>query len=183
MSAENSPIPRFILPETYTRDRDRNYRAFRSPEDGKIVQILDGLWHAARIEDWMRADGERLALDDFQQSAQDAYPEYGYDMRQNMAGAAFNAVLKPMMDEAVTDAWKNPAYEANPYRPYASWIKDQWRRRQFLVSTQAAYDTYQGLVHHEKPAKRQLKFLRTFDVLFDVAPQDEPEITSQEEDE
>lgn len=193
MSTEAStPIPRFVVPDTYTTDHYRNYRAFRSPEDGEIVQILDDLWHASEIDDWMRADGERLTLADFQAVALDplTYPKYddrinSYDLRMNMAGAAFNAVLNPIIDDALAAGWalikENPdAYQENVYGPYYSWARNAFRRRQFLVSTQRAFATYQAL----SLTKPHLKFLRTLEVLFDVElPDDEPMVSSEEPNE
>lgn len=173
--SEHAPIPHFTLPETYNSDQDRNYRAFRSPEDGEIVQILDTLWHANPVKDWMLEDGDKLILKDFQEAAQIAYVDDKIDVRMNMAGLAFNSILQPMIIGAVHDAWQNPNYSTNPYRPYASWMKDQYRRQQYLISTQAAHDTYISFKQHENPAKRRLKFIRTFDVLFDEEPVEELE--------
>ena len=200
MSTPRGPIPRFTVPDEYDHDRDRNYRAFRSPEDGEIVQILDDLWHASRIEDWMRADGERLTLAEFQEAALDpvTYPEYkgrpnGDDLRLTMAGSAFNAILNPIINTALKTGWglvqQYPErYQANVFRPYASWTKDQFRRTQLLISTQAAFDTYTAYKNHATPSQRRLKFLRTLDVLFDAIPTEgdspiEPDVFDENENE
>ncbi len=151
---------------------------FRSPENGPIVELFDGVFHAHPITDEMLEEGRWMAFADFQRAAPDA----GISIPASSRG--FSYVFYRQYVRAIHESrlagFSHP--HIPPYR-YDGWggTRNPSRRSQVLLSTQAVWDAYSDIQQHGDAHEKRYKFLRAIEVFFDIPTFDQAKQDVQDE--
>lgn len=171
MSLERQALPEAPGVQFHLTRRHYGYRAPRSPDNGAVVELFPGVFHARPITDDM-LDGTKLSFDDFKSAAADV------DAPRRYPGAAAHAFHEVFWRQRIKAERTLGLYGMNsPFYDYDLWgAENQSRRSQLLLATQAVYDTYTLLKNHPDRGVRHYKFLGVYGSLFEAG--EPPELSS-----
>lgn len=133
-----------------------------SPDNGPLVKLFDGVYHADPVTEEMEADGTFLRFTDFQQTVE------AMGLYKSNAGQTFYS-LYGWLHEKATESTGRYGYDS-PYHVYSEWGTNYYseRRAQLLLETQAVADKYERDVNMNRLpdnpnrllTRRQLRVVR-----------------------
>jgi hypothetical protein len=119
----------------------RRGQAIVEPENGSLVRLFEGTYHANPIEDQM-LDGDFATHKMFQEAAE------RLDIYKGIAGLSFTIIYKYMLKKTEVDEGVSRKYDL--YGQYINWSNDASQHRSHILiarpAIQLVADTLQGQI-------------------------------------